>query len=918
MIAAGVMLAAGMLLTALAVLLRKKLGRSWLISLLAGGILVAVCGGLFTWQQWTQAQQRRESIYLSLRYLERYEQDSSFYYLKRAGSADSCESAAARCLLELVRGNDLSARLNLDAARSMARGEDRTAFLNMLQNLDAGDPEQLAAAVNRLVSFLKLSDGQKTRLDSYLQAESNGYAYGYGPDDTQLDENTAGRLQVGALLKSRAYDQAVSAAALLADREPSAGNRLLLAEAVAEAAYYDMALPSAAFAPAGQEGPWEDPTVEQERRELLEQKAELESKLLELNIAAGGGEDETSEKRMSLTEEIQALQIRADKLYVYRAFSAIADLRSVQAELVRARLYFALQEYDRAVDALRSPAGSLRTRLFAGQELSNALDIVDRAYREDAPFHSSQEFQDAVVYLLSAPFPDLMYLSQTDLTRDFAQRVVSDQKTYGQSLFATGLDTSQFPTVRVTLAGREELLEKIAEHDDTQARDTRQEVTYTALVQELSLSNICVVVDRSGSMGGAPMDNLKAALENFIRNMTPQTMVSLVAFDNSAEQLAGLTQDQALLLNQAAALAGSGGTEITAGIRAGIEALEPAAGGRVMLLMTDGQSSVDFSCVEQAAAAGITIHTIGFGSVNDALLEEIAERTGGQYVKADSSAELSNVYASLQRVIGHVLTLEYTAPDPDSLCQRYFFLKVDGFSVRLDYFLGREAKTDPRLYACSPAVLTPDELERADQRNNALTLRFTGEGLLGAASAEVGGLSAQITDQQEDTLVLSVPPGLTQGWQTVELTLTDGSRCSFDRLLLVGETVRFPSLRLGSLTIQRNQGVLPGNGTLVLADSGIRLTENVSQDESSLSLSVSGILILPAPPGTEAALEAASYYDVVDLGSRGDITGWGVVYLDHRDGAYASGAPERVARGGLTIQCGPGQSNLIQNGEGGD
>lgn len=918
MIAAVLILSAGVLLAVLSVLLRKKMSRSWGISLLAAGVLIAACGGLFTHEQWTQIQQRRESVYLSLRYLEQYQVDSCFYYLKRAGAVDNYESAAARYLLEKARKNELSARLNLDIARSTAKTQEETAFLDALQNLDVYSGDQLMIAINRITGFLGLSDKQRSRLDSYFQAESGGFGYGYGvPGETDLDENLAGRLKISALLQNGAYEQAVFAAAQLADQHPNADNRLLLAEAVAESTYSNVILTSADFAPADSSEPWEDPSIQKERQELLDQRIALEDSLLEFDIASiGSSQDENSQKRLELTEQIQALQNRADKLYTYRAFNAIADLHSMEADLVRARLYFALQEYNQAVDTLRGAADSLNAVLSTDQNLKSSLRIVDEAYEENNVFRESQEFQDALVYLLSAPFSDLMYMNQTPLTQDFAQHIISDLKVYGQSLFVTQLDTTQFPQMKVTVAGREELLEKIVTQTDTQVRDTRQSVQYTAWMQEQALSNVCVVVDRSGSMGGAPIQNLKSALESFIRNMTADTMVSLVAFDSSAQELAELTQDQATLLTQVNTLSGNGGTEITAGIKTGLESLSNSVGARVMLLMTDGQSSVDFSVVEEAAAAGITIHTIGFGDVNDALLEQIAERTGGQYIKADSSSELSNVYASLQRVIGHVITLEYTVSNPETTQQRYFFLNVDGYSIYINY-LRENGKKPASLYVCTPSVLTPDEVERNRQQGREFTLRLTGEQLLDVASVAVNGRAAQITEQADDQLTVQIGPGFQSGWQPVTLTLKDGTQQSFDRLLLVGETEYFPSLRLGSLTIQRSQGVLPGDGTLVLAGSQIRLYENVSEGESSLFLYVTGTLVLPVSADLQEALENTSSYDEVDLGTQGSIFGWGVVYLNSNDRAYNSNAPDIAAKGGLTFTCGPTQSELIQGEEGG-
>lgn len=912
MMAAIAIAAIGALLILLAVLLRKKLGRWWIASFLAAGILTALLGGFLTGQHWQQERQRQESIYLGLRYLERSETESCVYYLKQVDTTDSFPAAAARYLLDLTRENALSARLNLSVAQTSVRSQEEESFLKVLPTVEAQDPQQLSAAINRVVGFLNLSGKQMTRLDAYIQVESGS---SYDPlIEENLDQEVMDRLWISNILHYESYESAVTAAVQLADRAPSADNRLLLAEAVAESAYNGVVLSGSTFlAEGGEDGstPKEDLSVQKERQQLDSQRAELEAQLAETELL-NNGQEKVQQQIRTLTEEIQALQTRSDKLYVYRAFNAIADLHSVEAALVRARLYFALQDYQQALDTLRDTAGSLRTRLSPDRDLGAALQAVERAYSQEDTFRENQEFQDMLTVLLSKPFPDLMYLSQTDLTRDFAQHIISDLKVYGKSLFVTKLDTSEFPNIQVTLSGREELLRKIAEQADTQCRDTRKAVSYTAALQTAALSNLCVVVDRSGSMDGQPIADLKLALTDFIRGLSSKTtLTSLVAFDSGAETLSELTQDHAHLLNQISALTTGGGTEITVGIREGIATLGSTAGSRVMLLMTDGQSEIDFNAVEDAAATGIVIHTIGFGSVNDALLQEIAERTGGQYIKAASSRELSNVYASLQQIIGHVLTLEYTAPDADTNQPRYFFLQTEKYSVRVDYNSVQESAATPYVTYCDPPWMRTSDLQDMAEQNRTLTLELRGERLDAVTAVTVGGLAAQIEQQESDQINLTLQPQLQSGWQNVELTLVEGETVSFDRLLFVGEPMQIPALRLGSLSTRRSWGFLPGDGSLVLADNGIRLTENRSEEDSSLYLYMTGTLELPITEAQQEQILNAGYNDEIDLGSQGIITGWGEIRLDSSDSAYASDVPRTVAQGAVQFACEENQAQLI-------
>lgn len=901
-------LAAGLLLGLAGILLRKKLGRGWMASFLAGGVLLLLCGGWFLRGQLVQSQEKREAVYLSLRYLERYDSGSAAFYLKDAGAAEDYVTAAARYLLERVRGNDLTAQLNLDISRAEARSGEESDFLQVLQVLEVDQQDQLSLAVDKLSSFLNLSQARRETLDFYVEAGdgwSGGDALPAG-----VDETTAQRLQISSLLHGGAYEQAVASAVALVDQDGSADNRLLLAGAVAESAYNGVILSAGTFALYDGETVREDASVQQEREALEAQCEQLRYELAEIELLSASASDEDaflelSQQKMELSEEIRQLETRADKLYVYRAFSAIADLHSLEADLVRARLYFALQDYEKAVDTVVQSAGSLTARLSSDQTLTNALEIVRDTYESEEAFYDSQEFRDTMTQLLSAPFSDLVYLSQTALTQDFVERIVSDQKTYGRVLFVSGLDLTDYPVIRVTVSGREELLQQIVEQEAV-VRDTREEVSYTAEFQEAALSNVAIVVDRSGSMDGAPMENLKSALRDFAGNMSADTAAALVAFDSSAQLLSDLSRDPSALQAMADTLSANGNTNITSGIETGLEALSAAAGGRVMLLMTDGQSDIDFSVVDAAAEAGVVIHTIGFGSVNDALLQQIADRTGGQYIRADSSSELGNVYASLQQVIGNTVTLTYTVTNEEILTQRYVFLEADGFSVRRDYTLAVSDAASPLLFACSPAVLTPDSLARWVENGQDVTLRFTGENLSAVTAVSVGGEQAEITRQSEDAITVSASPALSGGWQTVTLTLADGTEEHFDRLLIVGESRTCRNLRLGSLVVTSGQGVLPGDGTLVLTGSSMELRENVSEN-STLSLYVNGTLSLPWPENAGGAEGALSD---LDLGDSGTVTGWGLVTLGRSDGAYSSGAPSVVAQGELSIVCTPEQSEL--------
>ncbi len=101
---------------------------------------------------------------------------------------------------------------------------------------------------------------------------------------------------------------------------------------------------------------------------------------------------------------------------------------------------------------------------------------------------------------------------------------------------------------------------------------------------------------------------------------------------------------------------------------------------RVMLLMTDGvDGGTDILPLDAAAAAkrdSITIYTLGIGNstsggyaIDEKLLTQIAEITGGKYFRADSQKEMQAVYAELNKL--HPIVYEEESYKPVVLLYMY-------------------------------------------------------------------------------------------------------------------------------------------------------------------------------------------------------------------------------------------------------
>lgn len=156
--------------------------------------------------------------------------------------------------------------------------------------------------------------------------------------------------------------------------------------------------------------------------------------------------------------------------------------------------------------------------------------------------------------------------------------------------------------------------------------------------------NLCLIIDRSGSMEGEPLEYVKRACGYVVDLLEPNDVLSVVAFEERVDIImpARRVVNKSLIKEHINRLDVGNTTNIYDGIAAGAsQVASVGASGYVnrALLFTDGDPTAgikDFnSIVGQAAeqkSRGITITALGFGpDYNEELLAGIAKRSGGNY-----------------------------------------------------------------------------------------------------------------------------------------------------------------------------------------------------------------------------------------------------------------------------------------------
>ena len=168
--------------------------------------------------------------------------------------------------------------------------------------------------------------------------------------------------------------------------------------------------------------------------------------------------------------------------------------------------------------------------------------------------------------------------------------------------------------------------------------------------------DVAFVLDSSGSMSwNDPQGFRRTAAKLFVDAMLPEDRGAVVDFDSFARLYQGLTSDKAALKAAIDRIDASGGTNIAAGVQVGINALAPSTDplrGKIMILLTDGVGFWNPGLIAVAAAARITIYTIGLGfDLDEQQLRSIATGTGGQYFHVANAADLPDVFREIDEEI---------------------------------------------------------------------------------------------------------------------------------------------------------------------------------------------------------------------------------------------------------------------------
>jgi Ca-activated chloride channel family protein len=187
--------------------------------------------------------------------------------------------------------------------------------------------------------------------------------------------------------------------------------------------------------------------------------------------------------------------------------------------------------------------------------------------------------------------------------------------------------------------------------------------------------NLCLVLDRSGSMEGAPFEFAKQACTYLVDQLTEQDVLSIVTFSDTVDVVMPMRKivNKQLVKDHIMRLTVGDTTNIYDALVVGTQqatSVNLPGYQTHLILLTDGEPTVgikDFSTIVSVAARakefGFHITALGFGpDYNEELLAGIARRSGGKYYYIDQPQRIPEVFQQelvrLMTVVARNLKLE--------------------------------------------------------------------------------------------------------------------------------------------------------------------------------------------------------------------------------------------------------------------
>jgi len=171
--------------------------------------------------------------------------------------------------------------------------------------------------------------------------------------------------------------------------------------------------------------------------------------------------------------------------------------------------------------------------------------------------------------------------------------------------------------------------------------------------------NLALVIDRSGSMRGDKIQDVRAAARHLIAQLSAKDRVAIVSYSDGVRidlpSALATADTKKSAIEAIAGIQAGGSTNLSGGLFRGQDEVERhLAAGQVnrVILMSDGLANrglVDTKAISQRAQQtsqrGVTTTTMGVGTdYNEDLMTALADHAGGNYYFIQDSKQVANVF----------------------------------------------------------------------------------------------------------------------------------------------------------------------------------------------------------------------------------------------------------------------------------
>jgi Mg-chelatase subunit ChlD len=175
---------------------------------------------------------------------------------------------------------------------------------------------------------------------------------------------------------------------------------------------------------------------------------------------------------------------------------------------------------------------------------------------------------------------------------------------------------------------------------------------------------MALVIDRSGSMTGLPLEMAKQAAKATADTLAADDLLEVIAFDSQPTRVVRLTpaKHRARIQSDIARIQAGGGTEIFPAIDTAYQALSSVrAKKKHVILLTDGQAPQNGirDLVQAMAAENITVTSVGLGNgVDENLLRMIADVGQGRFYKVADPQSLPRIFTRETEMVSRSAAVE--------------------------------------------------------------------------------------------------------------------------------------------------------------------------------------------------------------------------------------------------------------------